>query len=72
MTDRTETLDAPLSKAASLTTPTGLQANAELAWRRMLVLRLNVVTYLLLLAIAAEYERLRPWAGRRPRGGASF
>ncbi len=62
MTDRTDTLVAPLTRAdASLTTPTGLQANAELSWRRMLVLRLNVVTYLLLLAIAARVLGAGGW-----------
>lgn len=37
----------------SLTTPTGLQANAELARRRAIVIALNVATYLAMLYAAA-------------------
>jgi membrane glycosyltransferase len=38
----------------SLTTPTGLQTNADLANRRRIVIALNVVTYLAMLWVAAR------------------
>ena len=40
--------------ASSLTVPTGLQANAELARRRWIVLGLNVVTWLAMMWVAAH------------------
>ena len=40
--------------ATSLTVPTGLQANAELARRRGIVLALNVTTWLGMMWIAAR------------------
>jgi membrane glycosyltransferase len=39
--------------ASVLTTPTGLQANAELARRRRIVVALNIVTYVATMAVAA-------------------
>jgi membrane glycosyltransferase len=55
MTDRLETPAMPAFAARdqSLTTPTGLQANAELARRRGIVIALNVATYLAMLYAAA-------------------
>ncbi len=49
------------SLAPSLTTPTGLQANAELRRRRLIVLVLNAVTYLALLALAARVLGAGGW-----------
>lgn len=46
--------------AESFTSPTGLQANATLKWRRRLVIALNVVTYLVIAALAF---RLGAWNG---------
>lgn len=55
MTDRLEISAMPALAASdeSLTTPTGLQANAELARRRAIVIALNVATYLAMLYAAA-------------------
>lgn len=49
-----------VTDAKSFTSPTGLQANATLSWRRRLVIALNVVTY---LALAALAYRLGAWNG---------
>ncbi|HRD77411.1 MAG TPA: glucans biosynthesis glucosyltransferase MdoH, partial [Hyphomicrobiaceae bacterium] len=47
---------APISRPdePSLTTPTGLQATADLAVRRRVVIVLNVLTWLVLMAVAAR------------------
>jgi membrane glycosyltransferase len=45
----------------SLTTPTGLQANAELAGRRRFVLVLNVVTWLAMMWVAARILGTGGW-----------
>jgi membrane glycosyltransferase len=45
----------------SLTTPTGLQANADLAWRRRLVVSLNVATWLALMWAAATVLGAGGW-----------
>jgi membrane glycosyltransferase len=55
----TETLDSSSrpaigSGALRLTTPTGLQANAELSRRRRIVIVLNVVTWLAMMWVAAR------------------
>ena len=49
------------SSATSLTTPTGLQANADLAGRRRLVLGLNLVTWVVLLALMARVLGAGGW-----------
>ncbi len=54
--DRFEAADA-----GSVMTPAGLQANAELAWRRQLVLVLNVATYVALLGLAASVLGAGGW-----------
>jgi len=60
-----ETLETPAPglppDAFSLTTPTGLQANAELAWRRRIVIALNAVTWLGLMWIAARILDAGGW-----------
>ena len=48
--------------ADSQTTPTGLQTNAELRRRRLIVLALNVVTYLLMLWAAAAILGSGGWS----------
>ncbi len=50
----TQIIDSPTFQAnrMSLTTPTGLQANAELSRRRRLVIALNVVTYVVMMGAA--------------------
>jgi membrane glycosyltransferase len=58
----THTADGVLAPdAPSLTTPTGLQANADLRWRRGLVLALNSATYAALLAWAASVLGAGGW-----------
>ena len=65
MTDRVDTArpfagnapsiaSAPQSSFPSLSVPTGLQANAELARRRKFMLALNVVTWLAMMWVAAR------------------
>jgi membrane glycosyltransferase len=49
------------SLSLSLTTPTGLQSIAELTRRRRLVLVLNVVTYVLMLCVAAHILSAGGW-----------
>jgi membrane glycosyltransferase len=62
----TETLDpssrpAVGSGALRLTTPTGLQANAELSRRRRIVIVLNVVTWLAMMWVAARVLGAGGW-----------
>ncbi len=62
----TETLDSPSrpaigSGAFRLTTPTGLQANAELGRRRRIVIVLNVVTWLAMMWVAARVLGTGGW-----------
>ncbi|MCB1514897.1 MAG: glucans biosynthesis glucosyltransferase MdoH [Hyphomicrobiaceae bacterium] len=45
----------------SFTSPTGLQANATLAWRRRFVIALNVATYLVLAALAWTLGAWNGW-----------
>ena len=45
----------------SVMTPAGIQATAELAWRRQLVLLLNVTAYILLLSVAATVSGAGGW-----------
>jgi len=54
---------APFRQAAatSLTTPAGLQANAELSRRRRIVIALNVVTYVAMMALAAHILAAGGW-----------
>ena len=47
--------------SSSVMTPAGLQANAELNWRRQLVLVLNVATYIALLSLAASVLGAGGW-----------
>ena len=47
--------------SSSLTVPTGLQANAELARRRWLVLGLNVVTWVSMMGVAAHILGAGGW-----------
>ena len=59
MTDRADSArpfnnDAAMMTASSLTVPTGLQTNAELARRRWIVAALNVVTWILMMGVAAH------------------
>jgi len=74
MRTSTETQDAIMSSTlesseisslaaggATLTPPTGLQANAMLARRRLLVVVLNVSTYLLLAALAWKVAAWNGW-----------
>jgi membrane glycosyltransferase len=49
------------SEGLSLTTPTGLQAIAELTWRRRIVTILNVVTWLALMWAAATILSAGGW-----------
>ena len=49
------------SAGLSLTTPTGLQSIAELARRRRLVIVLNVVTYVVMMAVAARILGAGGW-----------
>jgi len=55
MTDTASTAspEAASPRGASLTTPTGLQANSDLRRRRLIVLALNIATYLVMLWVAA-------------------
>jgi membrane glycosyltransferase len=59
----TQSIDSPSFSAThmSLTTPTGLQANAELNRRRMIVLCLNVLTYAAMMAVAARIMGAGGW-----------
>jgi membrane glycosyltransferase len=62
----TETLDSSSrpavgSGALRLTTPTGLQANAELSRRRRIVIVLNVVTWLAMMWVAARVLGAGGW-----------
>ncbi len=63
MSETLETTSRPGSRpgAMSLTTPTGLQANAELAGRRRFVLVLNVVTWLAMMWVAARILGTGGW-----------
>ncbi len=42
-------------------TPAGIQSTAEIAWRRWLVIALNVVTYIAMLAVAAQVLSTGGW-----------
>ena len=62
----TETLDSSSRPSAGsgvlrLTTPTGLQANAELGRRRRIVIVLNVVTWLAMMWVAARILGAGGW-----------
>ena len=59
-TFKSSSMSPGVTDAKSFTSPTGLQANATLSWRRRLVIALNVVTY---LALAALAFRLGAWNG---------
>jgi membrane glycosyltransferase len=52
----------PTPGALTLTTPTGLQANAELARRRRIVIILNVVTWLAMMWTAARILSAGGWS----------
>ncbi len=52
---------AVMAAAPSHTTPAGLQANATLAWRRALVLTLNIATWLGLMTWAASILAAGGW-----------
>lgn len=54
-------MPALAARDESLTTPTGLQANAELARRRGVVIALNVATYLAMLYAAAHILGFGGW-----------
>ena len=63
MTDQTATPERPtaLRQERSLTTPTGLQSMAELGRRRLIVVALNVVTYLALMWAASRVLGAGGW-----------
>jgi membrane glycosyltransferase len=63
MSETLETSSRPAigSGAIRLTTPTGLQANAELGRRRRIVIVLNVVTWLAMMWVAAEVLGTGGW-----------
>ena len=52
---------ATLSDPSSLSVPTGLQANSELTRRRLIMVVLNVVTWLGMLALAAQILSAGGW-----------
>ncbi|MFN3869591.1 MAG: glucans biosynthesis glucosyltransferase MdoH [Hyphomicrobiaceae bacterium] len=54
-------LAATAAHRQSLTSPTGLQANATLIWRRRFVIAINVATYLLLAALAWQVAAAGGW-----------
>ena len=58
---RGDDMSAVSTAVPSHTTPAGLQANATLAWRRALVLTLNVATWLGLMAWAAAILAAGGW-----------
>ncbi len=59
----TAPLEHRATMAETLNPPTGLQANATLKARRRLVIALNVVTYLLLAALAWQVGAAGGWTG---------
>lgn len=63
MSETLETSSRPAvgSGAIRLTTPTGLQANAELGRRRRIVIVLNVVTWLVMMWVAAKVLGAGGW-----------
>ena len=63
MTDNLDTTRpaATIADAASLTVPTGLQANSELARRRITLAVLNVVTWVAMLGVAAHVLSAGGW-----------
>jgi membrane glycosyltransferase len=63
MSETLETSSRPAigSGALRLTTPTGLQANAELGRRRRIVIVLNVVTWLVMMWVAARVLGTGGW-----------
>jgi membrane glycosyltransferase len=61
MTDSSETSTRPTVGRRISTTPAGLQANAELQRRRLIVILLNVATYLGLMAAAAQVLSVGSW-----------
>ena len=63
MSETLETSSRPAigSGAIRLTTPTGLQANAELSRRRRIVIVLNVVTWLAMMWVAARVLGAGGW-----------
>lgn len=63
MTETLETSSRPAvgSGAIRITTPTGLQANAELSRRRRIVIVLNVVTWLVMMWVAAKVLGTGGW-----------
>ncbi|MEQ1696930.1 MAG: glucans biosynthesis glucosyltransferase MdoH [Hyphomicrobiaceae bacterium] len=64
MTQRLEVQDGAMGAEprASVMTPAGLQANAELQRRRQIVMVLNVATYIALLALAAQVFGAGGWS----------
>jgi membrane glycosyltransferase len=52
---------ATLADASSLSVPTGLQANSELTRRRLILATLNIVTWLAMLALAAQILSAGGW-----------
>ena len=59
MTNNIDT--ATLADASSLSVPTGLQANSDLTRRRLILLTLNVATWLAMLALAARILSAGGW-----------
>ncbi|MEO8651763.1 MAG: glucans biosynthesis glucosyltransferase MdoH [Hyphomicrobiaceae bacterium] len=59
MTNNIDT--ATLADASSLSVPTGLQANSDLSRRRLILLALNVGTWLAMLALAARILSAGGW-----------
>ncbi|MGD9671636.1 MAG: glucans biosynthesis glucosyltransferase MdoH [Hyphomicrobiaceae bacterium] len=59
-TFNSSSMSPSVAGAESFTSPTGLQAIATLTWRRRMVIALNVVTYLVLAALAF---RIGSWNG---------
>jgi membrane glycosyltransferase len=52
---------ATIADASSLSVPTGLQANSELTRRRLIMATLNIVTWLAMLALAAQILSAGGW-----------